>query len=76
MTAERNPDNVPGPWFTNDDCIHCGLCGEIAPETFRESDEGTHYLVHTQPLDSQHLTLAEEALEECPVEAIESDGIT
>ena len=74
MITERYPDNVPGAWFTNDECTCCTLCGEIAPEVFRESDEGTHHIVHSHPASVDQLALAEEAKEACPVEAIESGG--
>lgn len=74
MNAERHPDNASGAWFTNDDCIFCSFCDEIAPETFRKSDDGTHNIVHTQPATEEQIALAEEAQAECPAEAIESTG--
>ncbi len=70
----RNPDNVPGPWFTDEDCIICGLCSEIAPENFRVSDDGTHNIVFKQPDSPAEIALAEEAMDACPVEAIGNDG--
>jgi ferredoxin len=53
-------------YFVNDECIGCGLCVETAPEVFEMqgdmavaiSDDGEN---------------AEEALENCPVSAIEKN---
>ena len=70
MTNERHPDNAPGTWFVNDECICCHLCEELAPGNFRESEEGDHHIVYAQPVGDEQLACAEEAMEGCPVEAI------
>ncbi|MCZ7606326.1 MAG: ferredoxin [Planctomycetota bacterium] len=46
---EKWEDNVPGPWYVDKSCIFCGLCPQLAPENFRESEDGTHDLVYKQP---------------------------
>ncbi len=73
-SLNRLEDNVPGPWFTTDDCIICGLCGEIAPETFAPDSGGVFHIVHHQPDSAEAEADAEEAREACPVEAIHRES--
>ena len=66
----RFSDNVPGPWYVNEECIECGICAQTAPENFRLSDDGDHNIVFKQPETSEEIEQSEEAIEACPVEAI------
>lgn len=66
-----HPENISGLFHVTDECIVCDLCFETAPNTFRLSDDGSQSVVYRQPTDSEELNLAEEALEGCPVEAIQ-----
>ena len=67
---DRNPENVPGPFFVDSTCIDCGLCREIAPAFFALSaDSGLSY-VHAQPLSSADIILAQQAVDQCPTESI------
>ena len=70
----RHSDNVPGPWYVDDQCIVCGLCDEVLPEVFALSADGDHNFVHHQPDTGTQLALANEAMDSCPVEAIGNDG--
>ena len=72
-TTDRYPDNTAGNWFVNEQCICCGLCEELAPDSFRESDDGDHHIVYQQPEGVEQLAQAEEAREQCPVEAIHKE---
>lgn len=67
---DRFEDNVPGAFYVDYQCIGCGLCAQVAPAFFQESEEGDHHHVHRQPVTEGELELAREALEGCPVEAI------
>ena len=68
------PRNVPGAFYVDDQCIDCEVCREIAPAHFRQEPvEGFSY-VYRQPTSDAERSLAREALEECPVEAIGDDG--
>ncbi len=70
----KNPENVPGPFYVDDQCIDCDLCRETAPNNFaREEDEGYSY-VCKQPENDEERDLCIEAMEGCPVEAIGDDG--
>lgn len=71
---ERWEDNVPGRFYVDRECIICSLCSDIAPQVFRESDDGDHDIVHKQPESEEEVKLAREALDQCPVEAIGEDG--
>ena len=67
---DRNPENVPGPFFVDNSCIDCDLCRETAPQFFtRSADSGQSY-VHAQPVTAGDVALAQQALESCPTENI------
>jgi ferredoxin len=70
----RIPENVPGKFYVDDQCIYCDLCREIAPNVFREERPWGWASVFRQPSTAEEIALAVEALEGCPVEAIGSDG--
>ena len=72
--TKRWDDNVEGSYYVDKDCIFCALCHEIAPDNFMESADGTHDKVYKQPSNEEEKALCEEALENCPVEAIGRDG--
>lgn len=71
---DRHPENVPGRFHVNEDCIICDMCFNFAPATFRESEDGNQSIVYQQPTTTEEVSAAEEALEECPVGAIQSSA--
>lgn len=68
------PQNVPGVFYVDEDCIDCNLCSEIAPDNFRVEDDDEHDYVYKQPTTDEEQKLSLEALQCCPVEAIGEDG--
>jgi ferredoxin len=72
--ADKVPENVPGRFYVDATCIDCDLCRETAPLNFRRDDAGRHSYVYYQPADAAQVAASLAALEECPVEAIGSDG--
>jgi ferredoxin len=73
--ARRVPDNTPGPFYVDRECIDCDLCREVAPENFqRNEDEGYSFVVK-QPETDDERKRCEEARDSCPVEAIGNDGV-
>ena len=70
----RLPENVPGKYFVDDQCIDCDACRETAPLFFKRSDEKGYSFVCRQPETGADEELCMEALEGCPVEAIGDDG--
>ena len=73
-TSRKWPNNVPGPFYVDQECIDCNLCSEIAPDNFAVDREASHDYVHKQPLNDGERSLCAEALACCPVEAIGNDG--
>lgn len=56
----------------NERCIGCGLCTNTCPEVFNMTDEGVAEAV-SEAVSGDVKEQAMEALEACPVEAIEKD---
>lgn len=57
-------------YAVNENCIACGLCVSICPEVFELSGEGVSH-VKQQPKSKDEEERAEQALNDCPVDAIE-----
>ena len=72
--ANKYPENVPGKFYVDDQCIDCDLCRETAPANFKRNDDGGHSYVYKQPEAPDEEGLCKEAMEGCPVEAIGNDG--
>lgn len=66
--------NVAGKYYVDTNCISCGQCKDIAPEFFTEDSENGYMYVQKQPSDAAGVALCEQALANCPVEAIGNDG--
>ena len=71
---DRWPDNLPGKFYVDEQCIDCDLCRELAPDFFRRNDDQGYSYVFNQPDSQDGVGECEEALESCPVEAIGNDG--
>jgi ferredoxin len=72
--AKKFPENEPGRYSVNTECIDCDLCRQLAPANFtREATKG-HSYVHQQPANKREEGQCREALETCPVEAIADKG--
>jgi len=56
--------------LVNSNCIGCGLCESVCPEVFEMNDEGLAQAIN-EPVPDAAESTAQEALESCPVEAIE-----
>ncbi len=70
----RNPQNVPGKYYVDDQCIACDACCIEAPRFFAMNDEEGRAYVKAQPMCPEEAQEAENALSACPVEAIGNDG--
>src|SRR2546423_15078001 len=73
-SANKYPENVPGKFYVDDQCIDCDLCRETAPANFKRNDDGGDSYVYKQPETPDEEGLCKEAMEGCPVEAIGNDG--
>ncbi len=52
----------------NEDCTACGLCVDLCPDVYQMGDEFAEVIANPIPADFE--TLAQQAADECPVEAI------
>lgn len=76
--ADRNnkiPQNIPGAFYVDDSCTDCDLCRSDAPEFFTRHDATGYSYVRKQPVTSEEIALAQEALEGCPTDSIGNDGL-
>tara|TARA_R100001015_G_C4503143_1_gene77056 strand:- start:207 stop:437 length:231 start_codon:yes stop_codon:yes gene_type:complete len=71
---DKYPDNVPGQYYVDEECIDCDLCRQVAPDNFTRNEDEGYSFVYKQPKTSEEEELCVEALEGCPVEAIGDDG--
>jgi ferredoxin len=71
---DRVPENVPGTYYVDTNCIDCDVCRDTASQNFTRSDGGGYSFVFKQPTTQEEVDLCEEALMACPVEAIGNDG--
>lgn len=72
--SDKNPLNVPGPYYNDLTCIDCDMCRGIAPEVFAHDDDEALAYVWRQPTTPQEIAKAEEARLSCPTETIGNDG--
>jgi ferredoxin len=72
--SHKWPVNVKGKFYVDEQCIDCDLCRETAPDFFARNDNGSYSFVKKQPATQAEIELCEEALHNCPVEAIGDDG--
>jgi ferredoxin len=75
--AEQNkkwPDNFPGPFYVDEQCIACDACVKEAPSFFKMNMEEGHAFVKKQPQTNDEKKMCNEALKNCPVDAIGSNG--
>ncbi len=68
------PDNVPGKFYVDKECILCSVCSDAAPSNFKMSKDEDHDMVYKQPVSPEELAQCYEAMENCPVEAIGDNG--
>jgi glyoxylase-like metal-dependent hydrolase (beta-lactamase superfamily II)/ferredoxin len=65
------PDNAPGSFFVDRDCIDCETCYNLAPDVFE--DAGGHSRVRRQPRTALERRGAQQALVACPTASIGTD---
>ena len=73
--ANKYAENTLGRFYVDDQCIDCDQCREIAPNIFKRDDATGHSYVFRQPETSDEEALCQQAMEDCPVEAIGNDGV-
>lgn len=75
MASRKNQTagNVPGKYYVDDQCIHCGICVDGAPENFRFDESDSYAYVYKQPANAAEESKCASVMEECPVNAIGND---
>jgi ferredoxin len=72
--ADRHPQNAPGRYYVDDQCLDCDLCREVVPGVFTRNDDGGFSFVQRQPSTPDEVALCEEVVEGCPEGALGHDG--
>ena len=72
--ANSYPQNVPGKFFVDNQCIDCDLCRETGPSNFTRNDDGGYSYVKKQPESPEEDQQCKEAMQGYPVEAIGKNG--
>lgn len=68
------PDNEPGRYYVDTQCIDCDVCRDVAPDNFTRNAKAGYSFVIKQPESPREEALCQEALISCPVDAIGDDG--
>jgi ferredoxin len=68
--SQRRPDNAPGSFYVNGQCISCAACWKLAPRHLTSHPVQTYAYVGRQPVTEAEQRLCREAIATCPVEAI------
>jgi ferredoxin len=71
--AKKLPHNVPGKYYTTEECDGCAYCASVAPENFDFDKETNTYYVARQPAEKDEEESILEAKEDCPLDAIQSE---
>lgn len=71
---DKVSDNTEGAWYVDTQCIDCDLCRTTAPENFKQNADEGYSFVYKQPESDEEKKACQDAMDECPVEAIGSDG--
>jgi len=76
----KHSKNVNGKWYctssadeNGEGCIACGVCYGSLPNIFAEDENGEAYVI-CQPDGQGEISLAEEQMNACPVNAIGNNG--
>ena len=66
--------SVAGKYFVDTNCVSCGQCVDIAGDFFMDDSDAGGIYVKAQPSKDDDISLCEQALSACPVDAIGNDG--
>jgi len=69
----KTKENVEGKYYVDEECIDCDLCREEAPKNFTREDSQGYSYVYKQPESDEEEEMCQNALDNCPVEAIGND---
>jgi ferredoxin len=70
----KQPENVPAPWYVDTSCALCRPCLEEAPNLLKYSRDETAVHFFKQPETPEEMAAAQRATDVCPTLAIGNDG--
>jgi ferredoxin len=70
----KHPENVPGIYYVNSECIDCPICDSIASGNFKRDESKGYFYVSKQPQSAEEEDQCFEALASCPTGAIWNNG--
>ncbi len=70
----KQPENVPGPFYVDQNCVPCNDCIHEAPGLLKYNQDESHVYFFKQPETEDEWKQARNAMSVCPVEAIGDDG--
>ena len=70
IESRKLPYNVPGKYYTTELCDGCAYCAAVAPENFDFEKSTNTYFVARQPRGAEEEEFIQEAMDDCPVDAI------
>ena len=70
--GQKLPANVPGKFYTTEECDGCAYCAAVAPDNFEFDKPTNTYFVGKQPENSEEEDMIRDAMDDCPVDAIRS----
>jgi len=62
-------------FYVDQECILCSVCSDAAPNNFRMADSEDHDICYKQPENEDEFEHCIEAMDNCPVDAIGSNGL-
>jgi len=68
--SKKLAGNVEGRYYTTEECDGCAYCASVSPENFDFNKEENTYFVSKQPATPEEEEYMQEAMEDCPVDAI------
>jgi ferredoxin len=63
---DKLPDNVPGKFYVDRECIDCDVCRDTSPTNFRRNDENGYSYVYKQPETSENSPFVKKRFDACP----------
>jgi ferredoxin len=71
---DKYEENITGTYYVDLECISCDTCTMVAKQFFKLTEDCDHAFVVKQPQTTHELSVCEQALDACPVNAIGNDG--
>ena len=73
--TNKQPENVPGPWYVDNTCVPCNSCMDEAGMLLKYSEDQSHVFFAKQPGTPEEGAAAQRAADICPTGSIASDGV-